>query len=136
MLSQSEAIKAFVNIDQEYQKARIERAELGSVLAEYAREAEATQNTVHLANEQGQKVDVEFKSKVDYDTTMMRDAANLLNGKFDDLFETVVSFKPRARNLKMFLNTVSTSEAEETAKKIIKEARIETPQSPYVHVGK
>lgn len=135
MLSQNEAIKAFVANDADYQRAKVERTELSTVLADYAREADATQNTVHLSGEAG-NIDVEFKAKVEYDATLMRDAAQLLGNGFDNLFETVIVFKPKARPLKMFLNTVSTSEAEETAKKIIKEARIETPQSPYVHVKK
>lgn len=135
MLSQSDAIKRFVEVDHVYQDVKIERSEIGAVLADYARDADATQNTVHLSDAAG-NVDVEFKVKVEYDTALMRDVANLLDGKFDELFETVITFKPKARPLKMFLNTVSTSEQEETAKKIIKEARIETPQTPYVHMRK
>jgi len=133
MLSLNEAIQKFIETDAEYRTFADARRELSAVLADYAREADSTQKTVHLQNEAGQKLQVEFKSKVEYDSTLMRDVAQLLNGQFDDLFDTVITFKPKARNLKMFLNTKSTSEAEETAKKIIQEARIETEQSPYVH---
>lgn len=136
MLSLNEAIEKFAQTDKEYKVLAADRRELGAVLADYAREAEATQKTVHLQNQDGLKVDVEFKASVDYDPTLMRDVAQLLDGKFDELFETVITFKPKAKSLRMFLNTMSTSEAEETAKKIIAEARIETPQTPYVHISK
>ncbi len=135
-LSLNEAITKFAQTDREYREKADERRELSSILTEYAKEADATQKTVHLQNEKGFKVDVEMKSKVEYDPTLMQDVAQLLNGKFDELFDTVITFKPRARPLKMFLNTKSTSEAEETAKKIIQEARIETEQSAYVHMSK
>ncbi len=136
MLSQDEAIKRFVYADAAYKEISVERRELSAVLADYARDSEAEQKTVHLENSAGQKVDVAFKSKVEYDATLMRDVAQLLDGKFDELFETVVTFKPKARPLKIFLNTKSTSEAEETAKKIIAEAKVETEQSPYVTISK
>lgn len=136
MLSLNEAIQKFAETDALYKVTAADRRELSAVLADYAREADATQKTVHLQNESGQRVDVAFKSKVEYDTTLMRDVAQLLPEKFDELFETVIEFKPKAKALKMFLNTVSTSEAENTAKKIIVEAKIETEQSPYVSVTK
>lgn len=136
MLSLHEAITKFAETDKEYKVLAADRRELGAVLADYAREADATQKTVHLQNQSGQKIDVEFKSAVEYDPTLMRDVAQLLDGKFDELFETVITFKPKVRPLKMFLNTMSTSEAEETAKKIIQEAKVETPQTPYVHISK
>ncbi len=133
MLSLSEAIKEFSDLDDRYKEVSGQRKELSAVLADYARDSDATQKTVHLQNEAGQKIQVDFKSKVEYDPTLMQDVAQLLDGKFDELFETVITFKPKARPLKMFLNTKSTSEAEETAKRIIQEAKIETEQSPWVH---
>lgn len=137
MLSLHEAITKFAEADKGYKEITADRRELAAILADYAREADATQKTVHLQSDQtGQKIDVEFRTDVEYDKTLMADVAQLLDGKFDDLFETVIIFKPKSRNLKMFLNTVSTSEAENTAKKIIGEARIETPQTPYVHLSK
>lgn len=136
MLNLNEAIAKFAETDREYKVIAADRRELGAVLADYAKEADVEQKTVHLQNQDGLKVDVEFKSSVEYDPTLMRDVVQLLDGKFDDLFETVITFKPKTRALKMFLTTKSTSEAEETAKGIIKEARVETEQSPYVHMGK
>lgn len=136
MLSLSEAIESFVVVDETYQAARDERKELGAVLADYAREADATQNTVHLSSPAGQKIDVEFKTKVEYDVPLMRDVANLLGKQFDELFETVITFKPKARPLKMFMNTVTTDESKQTAKEIINQAKVETPQTPYVHTAK
>lgn len=136
MLSLNEAVTKFAETDKEYKVLVADRRELGAILADYAREADATQKTVHLTSETGVKVDVEFKSDVVYDTTLMRDVAQLLNDKFDELFETQITFKPKSKSLKMFLNTMSTSEAEETAKRIIKEARVETEKSPYVHLAK
>src|SRR5262245_14263711 len=54
--------------------------------------------------------------------------------RFDSLFKTKIEFVAKKRELNGFFNTVSSDEATENAKQIIKDATITKDKTPYVSV--
>lgn len=134
-LSRDELIKEFHRLDGIIKESGSKRREIGMQLAGIAYENKRDQNTVHLASTDGQKVKVEFGIDYEYETEQMMTAADLL-GKdtFDSLFKTKVEFVPKKRELKKFMNTVSSDERTETAKRIIADATITKDKTPYVAV--
>ena len=129
-------MREWATVDAQAREFYARKRELGGRLAEFAEDKREGQNTVHLKAHDGLGLKVEFKQETAYDPAHMRPIAELLGEDFDNLFETVITFKPRQRNLKKFMNTVSSSEAVETAKSLIKEAAIEKQLSPYITIEK
>lgn len=108
---------------------------VGDKLAEMAFANRATSNTVRLTSTSGTRIKVQFRSKVDYDCDQLMTVADLLGrDRFDSLFKTKLEFVPQKRSLNDFLGTVTSDETTETAKLMIREACIETQQSPYVSI--
>ncbi|HZS43521.1 MAG TPA: hypothetical protein VFC63_00345 [Blastocatellia bacterium] len=102
-------------------------------LAERAFASRAGSNTVRLASTNGCKIKVQFRSKVEYDCDQLIPVVNLIGkDRFDALFKTKIEFTAQKRNLNDFLATVTSDEAIETAKQLIREATVETQQLPYV----
>ncbi len=102
-------------------------------LAERAFSSRAGSNTVRLASTCGTRIKVQFRTKVEYDCDQIIPVVNLIGkDRFDALFKTKIEFTPQKRNLTDFLATVTSDEAIETAKQLIREATVETQQSPYV----
>lgn len=134
-LSRDELITEFHRLDAIVKESGYKRKEIGMQLAGIAYENKRDQNTVHLKSTDGQKIKVEFGIDYDYDQEQMMTAADLLGrDTFDSLFKTKIEFVPKKRELKKFLNTVSSDERIETAKKIITDATITRDKSPYVSV--
>lgn len=134
-MSQDELIKEFHRLDALVKKYGSGRRTIGAQLTMIAQGNKKDQNTVHLQSTGGQKIKVEFGIDYDYETEQMLTAADLL-GKdvFDSLFKTRLEFTPKKRELKKFMNTVSSDERTESAKQIITDATIEKPKTPYVSV--
>lgn len=134
-MSSDDLIAEFHRLDAIIKENGIRRREIGAQLAGIANENKRDQNTVHLASTDGQRIKVEFGIDYEYETEQMITAADLL-GKdtFDSLFKTRVEFVPKKRELKKFMNTVSSDERIETAKTIIRDATIPKVKSPYVSV--
>lgn len=134
-LSQDELIKEFHRLDAIVKESGAQRAEVGAAIATIAKENKANQNTVHLKSTGGQKLKVQFSTETDYITEELMEVSKLLGAEvFDMLFETKIKFVPKKRNLTMFVNTIHSSEAAETAKQMIKEAAVTREKSPYVSV--
>lgn len=125
-------MREWVILDAQTKEAYTRKRELSARLAEFAEEKREGQNTVHLSAHDGLTLKVEFKHETTYDPLQMPTIAELLGDKFDGLFKTEIKFVPQRRNLNKFMNTVSSSEAIETAKGLIKEAAIDKQLSPYV----
>lgn len=134
-MSQDELIAEFHRLDALVKEHGRRRKEIGGYLALIAQENRREQNLVHMASTGGQRIKVEFGIDYEYETQQMFTAADLL-GKdmFDSLFKTKVEFTPKKRELKKFLNTVSSEERIETAKQIITDATVKKDKSPYVSV--
>lgn len=134
-MSQDELIAEFHRLDALVKEFGSERRNIGAQLSMLAQGHKKEQNTVHLQSTGGQKIKVEFGIDYDYETEQMITAADLL-GKdaFDSLFKTRIEFVPKKRELKKFMNTVSSDERTESAKQIINDATIEKPKTPYVSV--
>jgi hypothetical protein len=126
----------WAQVDAQSREAYTRKRELGAELAAFAEDKRETQNTVHLSAHDGLSLKVEFKHETIYDPAQMQAVAELLGDKFDELFKTEIKFVPQRRNLTKFLNTVSTSEAVETAKGLIKEAATDKQLSPYISLEK
>lgn len=134
-MSRDELIAEFHRLDAIVKDNGSRRREIGMQLAGIAFENKKTQNTVHLQSTDGRKIKVEFGIDYEYETEQMVTAADLMGkDKFDSLFKTKIEFVPKKRELKTFLNTVSSDERVETAKKIIQDATITKDKSPYVSV--
>lgn len=134
-MSRDELIAEFHRLDAIVKESGSRRREIGMQLAGVAFENKRTQNTVHLESTDGQKVKVEFGIDYEYDAEQMMTVAELLGKeRFDGLFKTKIEFIPKKRELKNFLNTVSSDERVETAKKVIQDATITKDKSPYVSV--
>jgi hypothetical protein len=134
-MSRDELIAEFSRLDALVKRHGRERKEIGAALASIALENKGAQNTVHLASTDGQRIRVEFGVDYEYETGQMLTAADLLGKEqFDSLFKTRVEFIAKKRELKMFLNTVSSDERIESAKRIIKDATIPKEKAPYVSV--
>lgn len=134
-MSRDELITEFHRLDAIVKENGSRRREIGIQLAGIAFENKRTQNTVHLESTGGQKIKVEFGVDYEYETEQMMTAADLLGKeRFDSLFKTEIKFVPKRRELKNFLNTVSSDEQVETAKQIIQDATITKDKSPYVSI--
>lgn len=134
-MSQDDLIAEFSRLDALVKEHGSRRREIGMALAGIAFENKGTQNTVHLQSRAGQKVDVQFGTETSYVTGEMLEVSKMLGSeKFDQIFETRIEFKARAKALKMFLNTVFPDEKIETAKKMIVDATIKKDKTPYVWV--
>src|SRR5688572_24742298 len=132
-MSQDDLIAEFHRLDAIVKESGSRRREIGMALAGIAFENRGDQNTVHLKSTGGQGVSVVFGTETEYDQEQMLTAADLL-GKdtFDSLFKTKLEFVPKKRELKKFMNTVTSDEATTTAKEIITDAAVTKDKSPYV----
>jgi len=134
-MSQDDLIAEFSRLDALVKEHGSRRREIGMALAGIAFENKGTQNTVHLQSSGGQKVDVQFGSETSYVTDEMMEVSKMLGSEqFDQIFETKIEFKAKAKALKMFLNTVFPDEKIETAKQMIVDATIKKDKTPYVSV--
>lgn len=130
-------IAEFVRLDADCKELNTRRKEVAAEIAGIAFENKGDQNTVHLQSTAGQQIKTEFRYKTEWDNEQLFTVKNLVGADvFDSLFTPKLEFTAKRRDLKKFLNTVSSSEAIETAKGIIKDAQIETQQTPYVSVEK
>lgn len=134
-MSQDDLIAEFHRLDAIVKEQGLRRREIGMQLAGIAYEYKAEQNTVHLVSTGGKRVKVEFGIDTEYETEQMMTAADLLGRDvFDSLFKTKIEFIPKKRELKKFMNTVSSDEKTKTAKQIISDATINKDKTPYVSV--
>ena len=134
-MSQDDLIAEFSRLDALVKEHGTRRREIGMALAGIAFENKGTQNTVHLQSSGGQKVDVSFGTETSYVTDEMLEVSKMLGSEqFDQIFETKIEFKAKAKALKMFLNTVFPDEKIETAKQMIVDATIKKDKTPYVSV--
>lgn len=132
-----EAIKEFIKLDHVVKDAASNRQWPASIIAHHASDERNGQKSVHMETAaRDLKVKVEFKTELQVtDDSQMETVRQLLGDeRFLELFK--IKYEPRAKNLKMFLNTGSTAEAVKTAKDIIKESVTEVDKTPYVSVEK
>jgi len=136
-LSVDQMIKEYVRLDKKIKEAAQERGAYHAALLERAELARNGQNTVHLDTaDETQRIKVEFKSELSIVDQQEIECAKELLGdeKFNQLFST--TYKPKAKNLKTFVNSVSANEKIETAREIIKEFVKTVPKTPYLSVEK
>jgi len=137
-MSLDEAIREFIKLDRRIKETAADRQWPASIIAQEASgERRGGQKTVHMETvNQEQKVKVEFRSELQVvDASEMETARQLLgDDRFFELFK--IEYSPRAKALKTFLNTGSTSEQVKTAKAIIEESVKDVEKSPYVSVEK
>lgn len=136
-MSIEDAIREFVRLDNQIKETAADRQWPASIIAQAAFEERNNQKTVHMETaDRKVKVKVEFGSdlKVTDDAEMETVRQLLGEERFKELFQ--IKYTPRAKNVKLFLNTGSTSEAVKTAKEIIKEAVKDVEKQPYVSVEK
>lgn len=132
-LSQDELIAEFVRLASRIREDNSRKAEIAAALASIAAINRRQIKTVHLVSTTGQKVDVVFGTETEYATKELMEVSNMLGPKkFDELFETSISFKAKKQALNVFLNTGFADERLETAKQMILEATIECDKQPYV----
>lgn len=134
--SQDELISEFVKVDTAVRELQSQKRELAMALAGLAFEHRGEQNTVRVQSSDGTCVKVEFGVEFEYDNAQMFTAAELLGKAFEDLFETKIEFKPKKRSLKLFMNTVPSSEKERTAQDIIRSATTVKAKTPYVAIDR
>lgn len=134
--SQDELIQEFKRLDALLKETGAERREVAMQLAGIAFANKGEQNTVHLQSTGGDKITVEFGIEYAYVTEELMEVARMLGEidkeLFDSIFKTSLEFVPKKRELKNFLNTVSSDERIETAKQMIKDATIVKNKAPYV----
>lgn len=136
-LSVDQMIREYVRLDKKVKETALERGAYHAALLERAASARNGQNTVHLDTaDETQRVKVEFKSELSILDQQEIECAKELLGepKFNELFST--TYKPKAKNLKTFLNSVSANEKVETAREIIKEFVKTVDRTPYLSVEK
>lgn len=136
-LSVDQMIREYIRLDKRVKEAAGERGAYHAALLERAELARNGQATVHLDTaDEAQRIKVEFKSELSIlDQSEVECAKELLGDeKFGELFSTI--YKPKAKNLKTFLNSVSANEQIETARGIIKEFVKTVPKSPYLSIEK
>jgi hypothetical protein len=134
-LSVDQMIREYVRLDKKVKEAAKERADYHAALLERAEMARNGQNTVHLETaDESQKVKVEFKTELAIiDQSEIEMVKELLSDeKFNELFGT--TYKPKARTLKTFLNSVSANERTETARQVISEVVKTVAKTPYMSV--
>lgn len=133
--SQDELIEEFYKLSEVVRDAGSRRAEIGAVLAAIAAQHKETQKTVHLTSTGGKRVKVQFGSQTEYVTEELLEVSRMLGGElFDTLFKSSIEFTERKQNLNMFFNTVHPDEAIQTAKQMIKDAKVTKDKQPYVSV--
>jgi len=136
-LSVDQMIREYVRLDKRVKEAANERGAYHAALLERAAMARNGQNTVHLetADEQ-QRIKVEFKSELAVVDQQEIECAKELLGeeKFAELFGVI--YKPKARPLKTFLNSVSANERVETARQILNQFVKPKDKTPYLAVEK
>lgn len=136
-MSLDEAIHEFIKLDARVKETASERHWPASIIAQAAQDERNGQKTVHMETaSRGQKVKVEFKSELKVvDESQMETVRQLLGDeRFFELFK--IEYSPRAKALKLFLNTGSTDEQVRTAKEIVKESVRDVDKLPYVSVEK
>lgn len=136
-LSVDQMIREYVRLDKRVKEAASERGAYHAALLERAAMARNGQNTVHLETaDESQRIKVEFKSDLSVlDQTEIECAKDLLGDeKFGELFAII--YKPKAKNLKTFLNSVSANEKVETARQIINEFVKPVNKTPYLSIEK
>lgn len=134
-LSVDQMIREYVRLDKKIKEAAQERGAYHAALLERAAMARNGQNTVHLETaDESHKIKVEFKSELAVMDQQEIECAKELLGdeKFNELFSTF--YKPKAKNLKTFLNSVSANEKTETARQIIGEFVKPKDKTPYLSV--
>lgn len=135
--SLEDAIREFIAADTRVKEAASERQWPASIIAQHAAEERNGQKSVHMETaDRKQKVKVEFKTELQVADDSQMEAVRQLLGdeRFFELFK--LRYEPRAKNLKIFLNTGSTSEAVQTAKEIIRESVKDVEKTPYVSTEK
>lgn len=136
-ISLEEAIREFVRLDTRVKESASERQWPASIIAHHATDERNGLKTVHMETaSRDLKVKVDFRSALEVTDDSQMEAVRQLLGdeRFFELFK--VKYEPRAKALKTFLNTGSTSEAVKTAKELIKESVTEVDKTPYVSVEK
>lgn len=137
-MSLDEAIREYIKLDQRVKETAADRQWPASIIAQAATgERNGDQKTVHMETaNQEQKVKVEFKSDMKViDASEMETVRQLLgDDRFFELFK--IEYTPKARALKSFLNTGSTSEAVQTAKEIVKASVKDIEKNPTLSVEK
>jgi len=130
-----ELIAEFAGLCERISELTQRKRAIADKLAEMAFANRAGGTTVRLTSTMGTRIKVQFRTKVEYDTDHLMTVANLLGSeRFEALFKTKLEFTPQKRSLNDFLSTVTSDETTETAKLMIRDAAIETQQSPYVSI--
>ena len=134
-MSVDQMVREWIRLDKRVKEAAGERGAYHAALLHKAAEARNGQNTVHFETaDASQRVKIEFKQELNIlDQQEIECVKDLLGDeKFGEIFS--ISYKPKARNLKSFLNVVSGDEKIETAKGIIREFVKPVERTPYLSV--
>lgn len=133
--SRDDKIREWLKYDAQVKEASDKRKGYAIDLAAEAFGEADGQKTVHLPASDGSQVKVEFGTELKVvEEGEIETLKVLLGERFDKIFDTV--YKPKAKNFKLFINTVFPDEKMNTAKAILKEAVKEVPKTPYVSCEK
>lgn len=134
-MSLDDAIHRFEQISAQVRSLNEEKRAVADVIISHALAGPRTSKTLRVRSSAGVGLKVELKSKTEWDNDQLMTVRNLVGSEtFDLLFKTSIEFTARIRELNLFLGTVTADERQETAKNIIREARIETESTPAVTV--
>lgn len=136
-LTIDEAVDRFDVIADQIKRLSEEKRALADFIAVHAMSIPRTSNTIRVTSRLGVKLKIELRSKSEWDTDQLMTAATLMSREqFDSLFKSKIEFTAQKRALNEFLGTVTSDEAVETAKQIIRDAKIEMQSPPTVSVEK
>ncbi|RJQ28390.1 hypothetical protein C4565_03745 [Candidatus Parcubacteria bacterium] len=82
----------------------------------------------------GASLEVQFREEAEYDNASLEEAEKVMPAKFAELFDRVVSYKPKRRALNQFLASQGTNELENIAREVIRGAMKTEKKEPYIKV--